>query len=118
MTGSRLQTCAQSRAERIAALNDRLRTKGVGGQLMLTIGIRALTETEIGALLHAMRMQRDFSADDDPYGEHDMGTVRVLGHKAFWKIDYYDPSLTYGSPDPADPTLTRRVLTLMLASEY
>ncbi len=118
MTGSRLQTCAQSRVERIAALNDKLRTTGVGGQLMLTAGIRALPETQIGALLHAMRLQRDFSGHDDPYGEHDMGTVRLGEHKAFWKIDYYDPDLAYGSPDPADPTVTRRVLTLMLASEY
>ncbi|MCP5386899.1 MAG: DUF3768 domain-containing protein [Novosphingobium sp.] len=31
---------------------------------------------------------------------------------------YYDPSLTYGSDDPADPAQTTRVLTVMLTSEY
>ena len=60
----------------------------------------------------------DFSADNDPHGEHDFGSFDLAGDRFFWKIDYYDPTLEFGSDDPADPSKTTRVLTLMLAAEY
>jgi hypothetical protein len=42
----------------------------------------------------------------------------VEGERLFFKIDYYDSTLTMGSSDPADPAVTCRVMTVMLASEY
>ena len=58
-------------------------------------------------------------AHNDPYNEHDFGAFSQEGvGKIFWKIDYYDAAMKYGSEDPADPTKTTRVLTIMLASEY
>ena len=51
-------------------------------------------------------------------GEHDFGSFEIGEQRFFWKIDYYDLSLCYGSNDPAEPTLTKRVLTIMLAEEY
>jgi len=35
-----------------------------------------------------------------------------------FKIDYYDKDLNFHSPDPADPTVTERIITIMLADEY
>ena len=46
---------------------------------------------------------------------HDFGAVQVHGHTVFFKIDTYDRNLRYHSPDPADPAVTCRVMTLMLA---
>jgi hypothetical protein len=36
----------------------------------------------------------------------------------FFKIDYYDKALACLSPDPANASVTERVITIMLAEEY
>ena len=56
--------------------------------------------------------------NDDPYGEHDFGGFELEGEPLFWKIDYCDKQLEYGSPDPSNQRVTTRVLTIMLASDY
>jgi hypothetical protein len=52
------------------------------------------------------------------HGEHDFGAVDEAGVRYFWKIEYYDRATEFGSPDPADPAVSTRVLTIMRADEY
>ena len=85
---------------------------------MMTSGVSALGPIHIATLLQLLRAYDRFDEGNDPHGEHDFGAFDHDGNKLFWKIDYYDLSLAFGSEDPADPTKTTRVLTLMLAQEY
>ena len=101
-----------------AALNDAFRRSFTGGQVMLTGGVAALDPLERLAVLDAVRGFDAFTAGCDPYGEHDFGAVEVAGTRYFWKIDAYDRDYAYASPDPADPAVTCRVLTIMRADEY
>ncbi len=66
----------------------------------------------------AVRAFDAFNPDNDPYGEHDFGTVQVEGHVVMFKIDCYDLDLQFASPDPSDPDVTCRIMTIMLADEY
>ena len=65
-----------------------------------------------------MNIVNDFNENNDPHGEHDFIIIHHEGKSIYAKFDYYDRSLEYGSPDPTDLSKTRRVLTIMLASEY
>jgi hypothetical protein len=112
-------TCVQvPRGEAIAQLNDALRQRGQGGKLMVTSGVNALSGFNPVMLAAALAQYDAFDVDNDPHGERDFGDLTLFGADLLWKIDYYDPSLQYGSNDPADPALTMRVLTVMLAGEY
>lgn len=103
----------------IAELNDVLRSSFLTGTVMLTQGILGLPEHIRHRITREVRLFDDFHPDNDPHGEHDFGSINEPGAgTVFWKIDYYDRDLSFASPDPADPTVTERVLTTMLAEEY
>jgi hypothetical protein len=104
------------KTDRIRALNDAFRTKLSGGQLLLTQGIAGRTDAE--EILRKVTLFSEFSEDNDPHGEHDFGAFEHGSETLFWKIDYYSRDLQHGSSNPADPAVTTRVLTVMLASEY
>ncbi len=106
------------RTGRIRALNDQLRTSGIGGRLVITCGVASLPEPDIAAVLLAVKTFTDFTPDNDPYGEHDFALIEVAGERIMFKIDYYDCDMNGLSPNPADSAVTCRVLTIMLASEY
>ena len=102
----------------VRALNDAFRRSFTGGRVVVTAGLAALPEDIRTAALAAVRAFDYFIPDNDPHGEHDFGAVTVRGVRVLWKIDAYDRALAFASPDPSDPAVTTRVLTVMLAEEY
>ena len=107
------------RATRIAVLNDLCRTAmGLAGRLCQTQGISALPLADQSAIRELVENFASFTPDNDPYGERDFGAFEHKRERIFWKIDYYNTTLTAASEDAADPNQTVRMLTIMLASEY
>ncbi|MCF8707006.1 DUF3768 domain-containing protein [Rhizorhapis sp. SPR117] len=66
-------------------------------------------------LLAAVR-RYSFKPGDGP--GRDFGAFELHDQRVLFKIDYYDLDLEFGSEDPADASITRRVLTIMLAEDY
>ncbi len=121
---------ASAARRRIRELNDAFRTKGPTWASALglarpdqdgwyiTDGVNGFGPLFALEAVGAVQRFANFNADNDPHGEHDFGAVEIAGQRVFFKIDYYDLELSYGSEDPANPDITRRVITIMLASEY
>jgi hypothetical protein len=124
-----------SQRERIARLNDLARrAMGVACTAVATVGFRSLAEADQSRVRELIETYDAFDEDNDPHGERDFGTIYQLGdgswtterprlrdderERVFWKFDYYDRDLQFGSEDAANPAITRRVLTIMLADEY
>ena len=102
----------------IRALNDQLRRDLTGGRAVMTPGIAALGSQAVQRLVQTIVTYDNFCIANDPHGEHDFGAFDFDGIEVFFKIDYFDKDLNCHSPDPADPAVTERVITLMLAEEY
>ena len=91
---------------------------GVACRVVQTPGIAALSPSDQSAIREKVETFNAFTPDNDPHGERDFGAFEHDSKRVFWKIDYYDTTLSKGSEDPADTKQTVRVLTVMLASEY
>ncbi|HEX7883094.1 MAG TPA: DUF3768 domain-containing protein [Afipia sp.] len=119
----------------IRRLNDAMRSHpGTASIANGTIGFQSLPDVDRFAALSVIGSFSQFDGNNDPYGEHDFGAVYCLAsgrwtqerpsndkdiaETVFWKVDYYDNTLSYGSEAPWDEQQTKRVLTIMLASEY
>ena len=126
---------AREQTARIARLNDLARrAMGVACTAVATVGFRSLSASDQSSVRELIETFDAFDEDGDPYGERDFGCVYQLGdgrwtterprlcederERVFWKLDYYDRDLRFGSEDAANPAITRRVLTIMLADEY
>ena len=84
----------------------------------MTAGIAALGAEAVAQIVKTIEVYDDFCHANDPHQEHDFGSFETDGHTIFFKIDYFDKNLKYHSPDPANSTVTERVITIMLAEEY
>lgn len=119
MAKAPLSQCAEvPRAETIARLNDQLRKTGTGGSVMITANVQRITGFDPNVLAVALTNYDGFDSDNDPHCERDFGSLTLWGWDLLWKIDYYDLALEYGSNNPADASITRRVLTVMLAADW
>ncbi|MBX5130756.1 DUF3768 domain-containing protein [Rhizobium lentis] len=102
----------------VRALNDKLRRFETAGEILIA---GALAHAEADEIVKAIEQVKDYAAfdpKDDPYGEHDYGAFEIEGQKYMWKIDYYDLAMENLSENPADPSLTKRVLTIFYAEDY
>ncbi|EKE67586.1 DUF3768 domain-containing protein [Thioclava sp. BHET1] len=111
----------------IATQNDAFRRSILGnttvadapqGQFVMTRGVAALGPDAQLELTRRVAAFDGFDADSDPQGWHEMGVIEFEDMTVWFKIDLYDVDYQYGSPEPSDPEQTRRVLTLLLPSEY
>ena len=103
---------------RIRALNDELRRNLPYGHAVMTTGVAALGPEAVARIIKTVAVYDDFCHANDPFEEHDFGSFEADDAVIFFKIDYFDKDLSYHSPDPSDPSVTERVITIMLAEEY
>jgi hypothetical protein len=107
-----------TKSARIRALNDQLRQNFAEGIAVMTPGVAALGAEAVERIVKTIAVFDDFCHANDPHEEHDFGSFEADGHMIMFKIDYYDQNLSMHSADPADPAVTQRVITIMLAEEY
>lgn len=102
----------------IATLNDKFRKSFIGGEVLLSAGIAAMSSEDKANIVSMVQNFNDFTPSNDVYGEHDFLSIDYKGNKIFAKIDYYDLNYEFMSENPANPDITNRVLTIMTAYEY
>jgi Protein of unknown function (DUF3768) len=107
-----------SKTEQIRTLNDKLRRNLTVGTAFVTAGVAALGPGAVARIVKTIAVYDDFCHANDPYEEHDFGSFEANGQTIFFKIDYFDKALASHSPDPTDPSITERVITIMMAEEY
>jgi hypothetical protein len=107
-----------TKTARIRALNDDLRRDLTAGIAVITTGVAALGAEAVERIVRTIAVYDDFCHANDPHEEHDFGAFAAEGQAIMFKIDYFDRTMTYHSPDPSDPAVTQRVITIMLAEEY
>ncbi|WP_271587026.1 DUF3768 domain-containing protein [Bradyrhizobium sp. CCBAU 53415] len=83
----------------------------------MTPGIAALGSEAVQRLEQTLAIFDDFCIAR-PAWRTRLWIFEFEGASILFKIDYYDANFEFSSPDPSDPAVTQRVITLMLAEEY
>ncbi|MFA5952826.1 MAG: DUF3768 domain-containing protein [Hyphomicrobium sp.] len=109
---------SDAQAAAVRELNDRFRNTLAGGTVVLTAAVIALGRAAQREIISQVRTFSDFNEANDPFGEHDFGAFTSAGERLFFKIDYFNLDMTAGSENPADATITTRVLTIMCATDW
>lgn len=121
------EQAARDRNILIAKQNDRFRSTWgadftVAGQIVMTRSVAEMPPSTQAQIMTAVQGFDTFNEDNDPYLDHTFGTFEVTKEgeeiKLYWKIDLYDTAYVYGSEEPENPEVTRRVLTILQPSEY
>ena len=73
---------------KIALLNDLARVTLCDCRVVVTPGIAEMGQLD--AIITKVQAFDGFTERNDPYGEHDFGSVEHNGQTVFWKFDYYD----------------------------
>ena len=102
----------------IATINDNFRRSFIGGEVLLSAGIAAMSSEDKANIVSLVQNFDNFNENNDPYGEHDFLSFDYKGDKILAKIDYYDLNNKYHSEDPSNPDITNRILTIMKVFEW
>ena len=113
-----MSTATKTKSEITAQLNVKARHNLTNYHM--TNGVRSLDGQSLEKLIKLVKEFNQFDPENDPYGEHDFGSVEFEGVKYFFKIDYYAKGSNFqlGSEDPSNESITTRIITLMRADEY
>ena len=104
--------------ETLTSTNDQVRQTLMRDRLYVTSGVHQLGDAMMARIFAAIETYEDFTPANDPHGEHDFGVIEIDQERIFWKLDYFDNAREYHSPDVLNRSVTKRVLTVMLADEY
>ena len=107
-----------SAAERIRTLNDAFRRTFVGGTVVITAGVEALPSTNAARSSRRCAPSTPSPTTTIPTANTTSARSTRAASAASGRSTMYDRETEMGSPDPADPSVTTRVLTIMLADEY
>ena len=87
----------------VARLNDAFRTTFAGGRVLMTSGVDALPSMVKATALQQVAAFSSFTADNDPYGEHDFGSFELCSRKFFGRSTTTTNGASTGRKTPPMP---------------